>query len=129
MGKGKKAGDAGVFTHPEWALRGKRPRLKLFLACGKVLPEDATNLRIIDGNPVISQLNHCLDIGGFLPEVKGLYSRGRAFHSVTTRENFPLVFFACSAAIPSRIGPTAKRSMCKLISLIRLHRPSSRGIS
>ena len=40
----------GVFTHREGVLQGKRPRLELFLACGKVLPEDATNLRIIDGS-------------------------------------------------------------------------------
>jgi len=64
MGKRKRVGGVGLFTHPEWMLRGKRPRLKLLLACGKVLPEDATNLRIIDGDSVTSELNHCLDIGG-----------------------------------------------------------------
>ena len=40
-------GGLGVFTHPEWKRRGKRSRLRLFLYYGKVLPEDATNLRII----------------------------------------------------------------------------------
>ena len=70
----------GVFTHPEWRLRGKRPRLKLFLLRGKVLPEDATNLRIIGCNAVISELT--------LPWHWGLSLGGQGH--LQSRTGFPL---------------------------------------
>ena len=42
----------GIITHPERYLRDKRPRLKLIFVGGKVLPENAANLRIVHSNAV-----------------------------------------------------------------------------
>ena len=111
-GKRKTVGGVGVFTHREGVQQGKRPKLKLFLACGKVLPEDATNLRIIDGNPVVSELNNRLDTGVLLWEPRGHLQSGAGFPLGDNPGELPAGLFGLF-----RSHPFQNRAYCEKVNV------------